>query len=102
MSIATRNAGRGGKASRGGRGSSRGGRGRGGGRGGFSRSKKDGSESKGENGHDEDDGQAGEKRKRAVEPDGPADSGVRGTGIPVVQSAKKAKTEEAPVATAAS
>ncbi len=43
-----------------------------------------------------DDGpeQAGEKRKRAVEPDGGPDVGVRGVGgPPAIQSAKKAKTE---------
>lgn len=34
-----------------------------------------------------------EKRKRAVEPDGGPDVGLRGQGVPVVQSAKKAKTE---------
>ena len=103
MSIATRNAGRGGKASRGGRGASRGGRGRGGGRGGDSRSKKDGLAANGttEVGHRGDGEQAGEKRKRAVEPDGPADSGVRGAGIPIVESAKKAKTDETPPAAAA-
>jgi lupus La protein len=38
--------------------------------------------------------QAGEKRKRAVEPDGGPDVGVRGNNVPpVLQSAKKAKTD---------
>lgn len=74
--------GRGGRGSRGGRG----GRGRGarGGRGG------DRNAEKGE-GKEE---QAGEKRKRAVEPDGGPDTGVRGQAVPTIQSAKKAKTTE--------
>ena len=37
---------------------------------------------------------AGEKRKRAVEPDGGPDVGIRGATIPTVASSKKAKTEE--------
>ena len=36
---------------------------------------------------------AGEKRKRAVEPDGGPNVGQRGQGVPVIQAAKKAKTE---------
>ena len=37
--------------------------------------------------------QAGEKRKRAVEPDGGPDTGIRGAGIPAIMSAKRSKTE---------
>ena len=37
--------------------------------------------------------QVGDKRKRAVEPDGGPDAGVRGQTVPAIQSAKKAKTE---------
>ena len=37
--------------------------------------------------------QTGDKRKRAVEPDGGPNVGVRGQGVPVVQASKKAKTE---------
>ncbi|KAI0369515.1 hypothetical protein BV20DRAFT_1020563 [Pilatotrama ljubarskyi] len=90
------------RESKGGRGGGRGGRGgrgrggRGGGRGG-SRNGGDRSEKKGDssapaataaNGE-----QAGEKRKRAVEPDGGPNVGVRGQGVPVIQSSKKAKTD---------
>ena len=45
-----------------------------------------------QNGGDE---QTGEKRKRAVEPDGGHDAGVRGLAMPIVVTAsqsKKAKT----------
>ncbi|KAH9929404.1 uncharacterized protein B0H18DRAFT_997012 [Fomitopsis serialis] len=38
--------------------------------------------------------QTGEKRKRAVEPDGGPTVGQRGLAVPVIQSAKKAKTDE--------
>ncbi|KZT68546.1 hypothetical protein DAEQUDRAFT_738607 [Daedalea quercina L-15889] len=37
--------------------------------------------------------QAGEKRKRAVEPDGGPDVGQRGQAVPLIQSAKKAKVD---------
>ncbi len=37
----------------------------------------------------------GEKRKRTTEPDGSSDVGTRNVKIPVIQGAKKAKTEEA-------
>ena len=81
------------------RGSSRGGRGRGRGRGGrgyggrsqISRLAKDSNPSTSET---TAEGPSGEKRKRAVEPDGSADTGVRGQGVPTIQSAKKAKTED--------
>ena len=82
---------RGGRGGRGGRG--RGGRGgRGGGRGGRRESKrKDQSTDEKTPG----DGQAGEKRKRGVEPDGGLYAGTRGTVVPIVRStSKKAKTDE--------
>ncbi|KAG6917135.1 hypothetical protein DXG01_003725 [Tephrocybe rancida] len=84
--------GRGGARDGGGRGrGGRGGRGRGGGGGRDGRDRKDGKEAGSE--------EVGEKRKRAVEPDGGPDVGVRGNkGPPVLQSvAKKAKTEGEPV-----
>lgn len=39
--------------------------------------------------------QVGEKRKRAVEPEGGPDAGIRGAAVPVIQSTKKTKTDEA-------
>ncbi len=37
----------------------------------------------------------GEKRKRAIEPDGAPDAGIRGNNAPpVVQATKKVKTDE--------
>ena len=87
--------------SRGGRGGARGGRdrgrGRGGGRGGGrdrdNKSRKDepaaGAADKGEKG--DDNTQAGEKRKRAVEPDGGPHTGIRGAGVPAIMSSKKSK-----------
>ncbi|KAI6017863.1 hypothetical protein EDC04DRAFT_470939 [Pisolithus marmoratus] len=92
---------RNGSSSRGGRGGGRG-VGRGGGRGGrrggrggdghrdkFKPKDKDASPSKpaGEE-------QSGEKRKRAVEPDGGPDVGVRGANVPTITVAKKVKTDE--------
>lgn len=92
--------GRGGRG-RGGRGErrGRGGRGgRGGGRIGArdkDERKSDGDKPASSNGAAKGDEQAGEKRKRAVEPDGGPDVGVRGTGAPpAVQSVKKVKAEE--------
>ncbi|KAI0742983.1 hypothetical protein C8Q80DRAFT_1273557 [Daedaleopsis nitida] len=41
----------------------------------------------------EADEQAGAKRKRAVEPDGGPNMGIRGQGVPVIQSTKKTKTD---------
>lgn len=94
------------KAGRGsGRGGGRGGSGRGGGRGGS----KGGDRREGRRSPKKDDTspgdktaevngektEAGEKRKRAVEPDGGPDAGVRGAGVPVIQSSKKTKTDEA-------
>lgn len=38
--------------------------------------------------------QTGEKRKRAVEPDGGPDVGVRGGGVPTIAASKKAKADE--------
>lgn len=38
--------------------------------------------------------QTGDKRKRAVEPDGGPDVGQRGQGVPLIQASKKVKTEE--------
>lgn len=82
---------------RGGRG---GGRGRGRGRGGrstgrsgetgkskFNSSEQDASKHIGEE-------QAGEKRKRAIEPDGGPDVGTRGATVPTIAATKKAKTDE--------
>ncbi|GLB44463.1 putative protein with domain in the RNA-binding Lupus La protein; unknown function [Lyophyllum shimeji] len=90
-SFGTGGRGRGGRG-RGGRGGGNGGRGRGGGGRGGGRGGRDTrttAEAKGA-GKEE----VGEKRKRAVEPDGGPDVGVRGTtGPPVLQTAKKAKTE---------
>lgn len=84
---------RGGRA---GRASSRGGRGARGGRGG--RAGRGTQASKNRNGsnraQDSGDEQIGEKRKRAVEPDGGHDAGVRGQGVPsVVTASKKPKTD---------
>lgn len=83
------------RGGRGGRGSSRGGRGtrgargaRGGRGGGGRRDGKFASAGAGE-------AQAGEKRKRAVEPDGATGAGTRGTNAPpVLQAAKKVKTND--------
>jgi len=82
-------------AQRGGRGGRRGGRGgrvgrggRGGRGGGGRRDGKFASAGAGE-------AQAGEKRKRAVEPDGAAGAGTRGTNAPpMLQTAKKIKTND--------
>lgn len=102
-----------GGSSRGGRGGARGGRGggrgrgRGGGRGGGAGGGRDRDNEKANdkgksdsaagaeaaNGKDGET-QAGEKRKRAVEPDGGPHAGMRGAGIPAVMSSKKSKTEE--------
>ncbi|KAJ7098185.1 hypothetical protein B0H15DRAFT_824526 [Mycena belliarum] len=77
--------GRGGGRGHGGRGGRGGGRGRGGG---------DRGEGRGSAENGGDDAATGEKRKRAVEPDGGPDVGVRGKGAPpIVASAKKAKVE---------
>ncbi|KIK92873.1 hypothetical protein PAXRUDRAFT_12982 [Paxillus rubicundulus Ve08.2h10] len=86
---------RGGRGGRGGgRGAGRGGRGgRGGARGG------------GRNGGDRERAKeapkslsgevpGGEKRKRAIEPDGGPDVGTRGAGVPTIALTKKAKTDE--------
>jgi len=86
-----------GPSSRGGRG---GGRGRGRGRGGrptggsreTDKAKSNGGEQDGSKRASED--QAGEKRKRAVEPDGGPDVGIRGTTVPTISATKKAKTNE--------
>lgn len=72
-----------------GRGGARGGRGRGGGRGGDRREQK--RDAKDEKPAGEE--QAGEKRKRTIEPDGGAFVGTRGAGVPAIASAKKAKTD---------
>lgn len=80
------------KSNRSGRGGGRGGRGgRGGGRsGGRNPKQKDKSIDR----KSPDDEQAGEKRKRGVEPDGGPLADVRGTTVPVVRStSKRAKTE---------
>ena len=81
--------GRGGRGSRGGRG------GRGGGR------QRDGDREKAK-GKGKDapppiapsESQAGEKRKRAIEPDGAPDAGIRGEGVPAIVASKKAKADE--------
>lgn len=96
MTIATRNASKGGRGSRGGRGASRGGA-RGRGRGGARGDSRTETKTNGEG----DNAGAGDKRKRAIEPGGPSDSGVRGQAIPTIQATKKAKTDEPPVAAAA-
>ncbi|KAJ7684847.1 hypothetical protein DFH06DRAFT_1264287 [Mycena polygramma] len=84
--------GRGGRDRDGGRGGrGRGGRGGGRGRGGRDRGEGRGNGTEAAGG---DDAATGEKRKRAVEPDGGPDVGVRGKGAPpVIASAKKAKVE---------
>lgn len=92
------------RGGRGGRGGNRGGRGgRGGGRGGG----RDRSDRK-DKGHKPapsasattGEEQHGEKRKRAVEPDGGPDVGVRGTDAPpMIQTAKKVKTDGEAVST---
>ncbi|EKM52423.1 uncharacterized protein PHACADRAFT_260796 [Phanerochaete carnosa HHB-10118-sp] len=74
-----------------GRGGARGGRGgRGGGRG---REKREGKNA-GEANPAAGDEQAGDKRKRTIEPDGGAFVGTRGQGVPTITSAKKAKTDD--------
>ncbi|KAF8056037.1 hypothetical protein FPV67DRAFT_1534911 [Lyophyllum atratum] len=76
------------RGGRGGRGGGRGGRGGRGGAGG-----RDGRDKKPE-AKEAGSEEVGEKRKRAVEPDGGPHVGVRGTaGPPVLQSAKKTKTD---------
>jgi lupus La protein len=86
-------------SSRGGRGGGRGGRGgRGGARGGRGRGRGGGRSGGDRNGERDKDGkaseeQSGEKRKRAVEPDGGPDTGVRGQAIPTIAPSKKAKTD---------
>ncbi|KAJ8581102.1 hypothetical protein M405DRAFT_833096 [Rhizopogon salebrosus TDB-379] len=82
-------------SSRGGRGGGRGGRGRGG-RGGSRGGR--GGRGGGRNGEKDKSGkapeeQSGEKRKRAVEPDGGPDTGVRGQAVPTIAPSKKAKTD---------
>lgn len=84
-------------------GASRGGRGRGGGRGGRggrggSRGGRGGGRGGGRNGEKSQpaatsEEQIGEKRKRAIEPDGGPDTGVRGQAIPTIAPSKKAKTD---------
>ncbi|KAJ3864375.1 hypothetical protein EV359DRAFT_41175 [Lentinula novae-zelandiae] len=92
--------GRGGRGSRGGRG---GGRGGGGGKHERENGKTNGDATPATNGDSKsDDNAAGEKRKRAVEPDGGPDVGIRGVaGPPVLQTAKKVRTETGEAATAA-
>ncbi|KAJ3812456.1 hypothetical protein F5876DRAFT_37369 [Lentinula aff. lateritia] len=98
----------GGRESRGGRGGrgSRGGRGGRGGRGKHDREngKANGDVTPATSGDSklDADNAAGEKRKRAVEPDGGPDVGIRGVaGPPVLQTAKKVRTETGEAATAA-
>ncbi|KAI0830362.1 hypothetical protein BC628DRAFT_1532193 [Trametes gibbosa] len=81
------------RGGRGGRGGGRGGRGRGGrgGRGGGRGGARSAEKSNATMAADSE--QAGEKRKRAVEPDGGPNMGLRGQGVPVIQSSKKAKTD---------
>ncbi|KAL0571289.1 hypothetical protein V5O48_010680 [Marasmius crinis-equi] len=82
----------GGRGGRGARGGGRGGRGRGG-RGGGGRGGRD-SDRNGADREAADNAQVGEKRKRAIEPDGGPDVGVRGQDAPpTLQAAKKAKTD---------
>jgi lupus La protein len=80
-----------GRGSRGGRGNRGGSRGRGRrGRGGGARPR--GGEANGSKEAREDSAaEVGEKRKRAVEPDGGPDT--KGQGVPVIQTSKKAKTD---------
>ena len=104
--VATRGGRGGARGGRGeGRGGGRGGRGgRGGGRGGhrdrdndrkFSKPTSKGGEVKApESAPSAEKAEVGEKRKRAVEPDGGPNTGIRGAGVPVIQSAKKTKTDE--------
>lgn len=93
-----------------GRGGKTGGRGRGGGRGGGRNDRgdrakgkkgKDKPDSSAQNGKSEstesdgkDETQAGEKRKRVVEPDGGPHMGTRGVGVPTIISSKKSKMGE--------
>ncbi|KAG0694602.1 hypothetical protein DFH29DRAFT_311889 [Suillus ampliporus] len=82
----------GGRGGRGGRGGGRGGRGgRGGGRGGG----RSGEKNKDSQSTPKSEEQSGEKRKRAVEPDGGPDTGVRGQAVPTIAPSKKAKTDAA-------
>jgi len=84
------------KSNRGGRGGGRGGRGgRGGGRGGRGGGRGPKQKEQPADKKIGGDEQAGEKRKRDVEPDGGPQTGVRGATIPMVRStSKKAKTDE--------
>ncbi|TFK29163.1 hypothetical protein FA15DRAFT_664482 [Coprinopsis marcescibilis] len=98
--------GRGGRGGRG-RGGGRGGRGgRGGGRGGGrphnDRSRNDRSDRPSESKKTDGEGDAGEKRKRAVEPDGGPFTGVRGSNAPpaIASVAKKVKTDDGSAAPA--
>ncbi|GJE89046.1 La protein-like protein [Phanerochaete sordida] len=76
-----------------GRGGARGGRGRGG-RGGRGGARGGDRRDKGEKADKPADEQAGDKRKRTIEPDGGAFVGARGQGVPAIASAKKPKTDE--------
>lgn len=85
-----------GGSSRGGRGGGRGGRGaRGGGRGGRGGGRGGGRSGEKSQSAVTSEEQSGEKRKRAVEPDGGPDTGVRGQAIPTIAPSKKAKTDAA-------
>lgn len=89
---------RGGRGGRGRGGRGGGGRGRGGGRGGNRNSNGRGQQSAKPSAASEakesEDATTGDKRKRAVEPDGGPDVGVRGNNAPpVIQTAKKAKVD---------
>ncbi|KAF5370969.1 hypothetical protein D9757_009893 [Collybiopsis confluens] len=91
---------RGGRGSGGGRG--RGGRGgRGGGRGGRRDNNTADTSTNGADTNEGENGNAGDKRKRAVEPDGGPDVGVRGVASPPVlqTTVKKTKTETGEVST---
>ncbi|PPR02286.1 hypothetical protein CVT24_011624 [Panaeolus cyanescens] len=80
-----------GRGGRGGRGGGRGGRGRGGRNGGGDRNR----EAKAKENDTNGDEATGEKRKRAVEPDGGPDVGIRGNAAPpTLQSIKRVKTNE--------
>ncbi|KAL4077429.1 hypothetical protein J3A83DRAFT_4087792 [Scleroderma citrinum] len=83
-----------GPSSRGGRGGGRG-RGRGRGRGGRPTGRSGETDKvKSNKGKSTDEEQAGEKRKRAIEPDGGPDVGVRGATVPTIMTTKKVKTDE--------
>ncbi|PPR05429.1 hypothetical protein CVT26_011307 [Gymnopilus dilepis] len=86
----------GGRSGRGGGRGGRGGKGRGGGRGGRGGRSGGRNEESKEKATPAGEENVGEKRKRAVEPDGGPDVGVRGTAAPpTIQAAKKVKTDEA-------